>query len=378
MLSQQPWQRPPALDLQSDKTDTLAVPSDGLLAAGALSPDVQPNSPPLFIPHADGTAPPSLLIIGNYLLTERLPDMTAGIAVYSAVHVETREKFICRVLLLDRCNSLLLPFSAVGSHPHVNTAAEIVVGASSAYVFHRACADAPREDLHAYVRRKRRLPEREAARLFSQALAAVAHCHRHSVVVRDVKLRRFLFADADRTLLQLDGLYDALVFNGSDDLLTDKHGCLAYVSPEILDATFTGVSATPVSDPRTSRVLPASPGSYAGRPADMWSLGVMLYTMLVGRYPFADPDACTLFARIRRGRYPLPSEVSLSAPARCLIRSLLAVNPSDRLTAEEALWHPWFSAVESIPLTPAVSNQPSDDGIVPQLPFEKVDDMFVE
>ena len=104
----------------------------------------------------------------------------------------------------------------------------------------------------------------------------------------------------------------------------------------------------------------------------------MLYTMLVGRYPFADPDACTLFARIRRGRYPLPSEVSLSAPARCLIRSLLAVNPSDRLTAEEALRHPWFSAVESIAVTPAVSNQASDDGIVPKLPLEKVDDMIVE
>jgi len=181
-----------------------------------------------------------------------------------------------------------------------------------------------------------------------------------------------------RTLLQLDGLYDALVFNGSDDLLTDKHGCLAYVSPEILDATFTGVSSAPVADRRTSRVVPGSPGSYAGRPADMWSLGVMLYTMLVGRYPFADPDACTLFARIRRGRYPLPSEVSLSAPARCLIRSLLAVHPSDRLSAEEALRHPWFSAVESVPLTPAVSNQPSDDGIVPQILFDKVDDMFVE
>jgi len=104
----------------------------------------------------------------------------------------------------------------------------------------------------------------------------------------------------------------------------------------------------------------------------------MLYTMLVGRYPFADPDACTLFKRIRRGRYPLPSEVSLSAPARCLIRSLLAVNPSDRLSAEEALWHPWFSAVESTPMTPAVSIQPSDDGIVPHLPCEKFDDMFVE
>ena len=178
--------------------------------------------------------------------------------------------------------------------------------------------------------------------------------------------------------MQLDGLYDALVFNGSDDLLTDKHGCLAYVSPEILDATFTGASSATVSDPRTARVLPAASGSYSGRPADMWSLGVMLYTMLVGRYPFADPDACTLFARIRRGRYSMPSEVSLSAAARCLIRSLLTVNPSDRLSAEEAIRHPWFTAVKSMPVTPAVSNQASDDAIVPQLAVEKVDDIIVE
>ena len=103
------------------------------------------------------------------------------------------------MLLLDRCHSVLLPFSAVGSHPNINTAAEVIVGASSAYIMHRAGSD-KMEDLHAYVRRKRRLSELEAARLFAQALEAVAHCHRHSVVVRDVKLRRFLFADADRSV----------------------------------------------------------------------------------------------------------------------------------------------------------------------------------
>lgn len=380
MLSQHSWHRPPALEIPA-KSGSLAASSEGLLAAGALSPDVQPNTPPSLIP--DGT-PSSLLKIGSYLLTERLADLTVGIAAYSAVRVDTGERFTCRVLPLDRSRTALLPFSAVGSHPHINTPAEVIVGASSVYLMHQVSRDAT-EDLHAYMRRKRRLSEREAARLFVQALEAVAHCHRHNIVVRDVKLRHFLFIDADRTVLQLDGLYDAVVFTGSDDLLTDKHGCLAYVSPEILDATFSsGGSATAtaaVSDPRTGRHLchvSVPTGSYSGRPADMWSLGVMLYTMLVGRYPFADPDACTLFARIRRGRYPMPSEVSLSAPARCLVRSLLAINPADRLTAEEALRHPWFSAVESIPLTPAVSNQASDDGIVPQLVVEKVDDIFVE
>ena len=97
LSSPHPWQRPPALEISAAKVASLTIPSDGLLAAGALSPDVQPNSPPSFIPQVLGSVPASWLKIGNYLLTERLPDMTAGVAVYSAVHVETREKFTCRV-----------------------------------------------------------------------------------------------------------------------------------------------------------------------------------------------------------------------------------------------------------------------------------------
>jgi len=97
MLSQHAWQRPPALEIPAKTGSSLAVPQDGLLAAGALSPDVQPNSPPSFIPNVLGGASSSVLKVGNYLLTERMPDMTAGVAVYSALHVETREKFTCRV-----------------------------------------------------------------------------------------------------------------------------------------------------------------------------------------------------------------------------------------------------------------------------------------
>jgi len=96
MLSHHSWQRPPALEIPA-KTGSLSVTSDGLLAAGALSPDVQPNSLLPFIPQG----PSSLLKIGNYLLTERLADMTAGVAAYSAVHVETQEKYTCRVSALS-------------------------------------------------------------------------------------------------------------------------------------------------------------------------------------------------------------------------------------------------------------------------------------
>ena len=117
----------------------------------------------------------------------------------------------------------------------------------------------------------------------------------------------------------LDSVEDAGVLCGDDDSLSSKHGCPAYVSPEVL----------------------CSGGSYAGRPADVWSLGVMLYTMLVGRYPFHDLEPGSLFSKIRRGHFSLPE--SLTPKARCLIRSVLRRDPAQRLTSREVLDHPWLS-----------------------------------
>lgn len=72
----------------------------------------------------------------------------------------------------------------------------------------------------------------------------------------------FFFLFCFRSELKLESLEDAVVLDDSDDdLLQDKRGCPAYVSPEILRAHRT----------------------YSGKAADMWSLGVILYTMLVGR-----------------------------------------------------------------------------------------------
>jgi tribbles-like protein len=362
-------------------------PENAFATGGALTPDVQPNSPPSFpaaLPPEPELAGTSLLKIGNYVLTERLPDTSPGIAIYRALNELTCEELVCRILPLERCHASLTPFWSVGPHPHINGVHEVIMGSTSAYAMHRT-GPTPAEDLHAYVRRRRRLPEGEASQLFAQALQAVAHCHRSGVVVRDIKLRRFIFSDTHRTILQLDGLYDAVVFHNGDDRLADKHGCLAYVSPEILDATFvTGVTTETAASARQ----PIGSGSYAGCAADMWSLGVMLYTMLVGQYPFADTDACSLFARIRRGRYSLPSEISLSSHARCLIRSLLAVNPSDRITAEEALQHPWFSTAKLSGLDHGCCGEPvfplpaavaaAEDRTVPELMDVTTDKFFTD
>ena len=76
----------------------------------------------------------------------------------------------------------------------------------------------------------------------------------------------------------LENLEDACVLTGPDDSLWDKHACPAYVGPEIL----------------------SSRASYSGKAADVWSLGVALFTMLAGHYPFQDSEPALLFGKIRR------------------------------------------------------------------------------
>lgn len=154
-----------------------------------------------------------------------------------------------------------------------------------------------------------------------------------------------------RTRVKLESLEDAYILRGDDDSLSDKHGCPAYVSPEILNTS----------------------GSYSGKAADVWSLGVMLYTMLVGRYPFHDIEPSSLFSKIRRGQFNIPE--TLSPKAKCLIRSILRREPSERLTSQEILDHPWFSTDFSVSNSGYGAKEASDQ-LVPDVNMEENLDPF--
>ncbi|XP_062969984.1 tribbles homolog 3 [Cynocephalus volans] len=298
----------------------------------------QPRPPPCPLPlsplpapaHAPAVATASRL--GPYVLLE--PE--EGGRAYRALHCPTGIEYTCKVHPAREAPAVLEPYARLPPHEHVARPTEVLTGTQLLYTFFARTHG----DMHSLVRSRRRIPEPEAAALFRQMATALAHCHQHRLVLRDLKLGRFVFTDCERTKLVLENLEDAYVLTGPDDSLWDKHACPAYVGPEIL----------------------SSRASYSGKAADVWSLGVALFTMLAGHYPFQDSEPALLFGKIRRGAFALPE--GLSAPACCLVRCLLRREPDERLTATGILLHPWLRE-DPIPSAPSRFHLWEADQVVP-------------
>jgi serine/threonine protein kinase len=102
--------------------------------------------------------------------------------------------------------------------------------------------------------------------------------------------------------------------------------CLAYVSPEVLNP---------------------NQASYSGCLSDSWSLGIVLFTLLVGRYPFHHHSISTMFAKISRAKFQIPPTYGISLDAKILLRSLIRLKPEERLLPSDILAHNWLKSNSS-------------------------------
>lgn len=168
------------------------------------------------------------------------------------------------------------------------------------------------------------MEEEEAAGLLQQMLLALSYLHSHGVVHRDLKLSNFMFS-RDRQILKLIDFGLSKFYahpDGRDSLVMQTCcGTLGYAAPEVFDATYTSQ-------------------------CDTWSLGVITYFLLSGEMPFFDNDEDALIAKTQRGEYAMKSDswMSLSLEAMDFTQALLRVDPEKRMTAAEALQHPWLKA----------------------------------
>ncbi|XP_067344623.1 calcium/calmodulin-dependent protein kinase type II subunit gamma-like isoform X17 [Channa argus] len=162
--------------------------------------------------------------------------------------------------------------------------------------------------------------EADASHCISQILESVNYIHQHDIVHRDLKPENLLLASKMKgAAVKLADFGLAIEVQGEQQAWFGFAGTPGYLSPEVLR-----------KDPY-------------GKPVDIWACGVILYILLVGYPPFWDEDQHKLYQQIKAGAYDFPSPEwdTVTPEAKNLINQMLTINPAKRITAEQALKHPW-------------------------------------
>lgn len=202
-------------------------------------------------------------------------------------------------------------------NPHIIKTYEFFTDELNFYVVTEYCSGG---DLFDKITKLMSFSENHAAEIMSQILSGVVYCHSKNIVHRDLKPENILFSSQspEAVLKIIDFGFADYFFDNTK--LTASLGTCYYVAPEVIN------------------------GSYDCK-CDIWSLGVILYILLVGFPPFNGANDDAIFSKIRLGVYSLDHKEwkNISETAKDLVRKMLCYDPAQRITAKEALSHPWIS-----------------------------------
>ncbi|CAK57988.1 unnamed protein product (macronuclear) [Paramecium tetraurelia] len=185
------------------------------------------------------------------------------------------------------------------------------------------------QTLNELLKRRRRITQIEVQCYLKQLIGALKYIHSHRVLHRDLKLGNLFINDKMELKLGDFGLATKLDYDGQR-----RHticGTPNYIAPEILDERLGH--------------------SYQ---ADIWSVGVIIYTLLIGKPPFETSDVKTTYNKISQCQFNFPDHIQISENARNLISRILILDPSKRLTLDEILAHPFMTS-NPIPKTTHIS-----------------------
>jgi serine/threonine protein kinase len=171
-------------------------------------------------------------------------------------------------------------------------------------------------ELLALLKEKTVFEEQTARKVFLQIVEAVSHCHREGIIHRDLKLENVLLENKEDLKIKVA---DFGISGVADTLNPDVDvGTLRYMAPEVLNRKEKSNTAA----------------------VDVWACGVMLYCMVFGKLPFAEPSSAATTQAIIHGKYSFPkSHVSLEC--QDLITQMLTYDPRSRPSMNEIQGHPW-------------------------------------
>jgi len=206
-------------------------------------------------------------------------------------------------------------------HPSIVGFEHFFEDSENVYILLEMCTNQTMSEL---VRRRKRLTELEAQCYLVQMLSAIRYLHQHRVIHRDLKLGNLFLSEKMEIKIGDFGLATKLEFDG--ERKRTICGTPNYIAPEVLDGK-TGHSYE----------------------VDIWAIGVILYTLLVGKPPFETSDVKTTYRRIRMLAYTFPENVPISEAAKSLISRILVADPSKRPSIDDIQAHPFFHQGNIIP-----------------------------
>jgi serine/threonine protein kinase len=176
----------------------------------------------------------------------------------------------------------------------------------------------PNQTLKELIKRRKRLHELEVQCLMGQIVTALRHIHGQNVIHRDLKLGNVFLGRNYEAKIGDFGL--AAQLDHSQERRRTVCGTPNYIAPEVLAKT-------------------------AGHSfeADIWSLGALLYAMLIGKPPFETSNVKATYRKIRANEYSIPEDPPVSREAQDLIRAILVQKPESRPTLVDILNHPFMT-----------------------------------
>ncbi|CAN9362127.1 unnamed protein product [Alternaria alternata] len=262
----------------------------------------------------DEFAATDLKTVGNYTLGKLIGKGSFG-KVYLASHkLSNGSKVVLKSAKKDDANlAREIHHHRQFIHPHIARLYEVIVTEELVWLVLEYCQG---DELYNYLLAKGALEPSRVQKIFTQLVGAVSYVHNKSCVHRDLKLENILLdKHGDVKLVDFGFTRE---YEGKSNYLQTWCGTICYSAPEMLKGE-----------------------KYAGEKVDVWSLGIILYALLVGELPFDEDDEMVTKNKILKEepRYPehFPQQ------ARELCSSLLSKRPILRPTLADILQNPWLS-----------------------------------
>lgn len=283
---------------------------------------------------------------GTVIIEEKIPKLNGDIAIkryqkgrllgkggfakcYEVTNLETRKVDAAKIIpkaSLQKSRARQKLISEIKIHRalhHANVVKfhHVFEDNENVYILLEIC---PNQTLNDLLKRRKRLTELEVQFYLMQIIVSLKYLHANRVIHRDMKLGNLFLGEKLDMKLGDFGLATRLEFDGEKKRTIC--GTPNYIAPEILDGKVGH--------------------SYE---VDIWSVGVIIYTLIIGKPPFETPDVKATYKKIKACAYCFPEHIPISEPARNLITKILVLDPTKRPNLDEILNHPFLNHSGGIP-----------------------------